>query len=68
MIAAGSPGSRLIYVGDTVDDARSASAAAVPFIGIAEPANPRRADLVRLFEAEHAVAILNNINELETAV
>ena len=28
------PGRKLWYVGDTVDDARSASAAGVPFIGI----------------------------------
>ena len=36
------------YIGDTVDDARAASAAGVPFIGIAARANPRYDELVRL--------------------
>ena len=59
------PGAKLIYVGDTVDDARSASAAGVPFIGIAAQSHSRRADLIRLFEQEHAIAILENTNEIE---
>jgi len=59
------PGRKLIYVGDTVDDARSASAASVPFIGIAAATHWRRADLVKLFEAERAMAIIENINEIE---
>jgi HAD superfamily phosphatase len=53
------------YVGDTVDDARSAKAARVPFIGIAAPANPRYLDLVFLFQAEGAYAIVDDINCLE---
>lgn len=59
------PGRELIYVGDTVDDARSASAAGVPFIGIAAEAHSGRADLIRLFEQERAIAILENINEID---
>ncbi len=59
------PGAKLIYVGDTVDDARSAAAAGVPFIGIAAQSHSRRADLIRLFEQEHAIAILENTNEIE---
>jgi len=59
------PTRRLIYVGDTVDDARSAGAAGVPFIGIASQSHSRRADLLRLFEQERAIAILENINEIE---
>ncbi len=59
------PERKLIYVGDTVDDARSASAAGVPFIGIAAAAHSRRDELVRLFEAERAIAIIENINEIE---
>jgi phosphoglycolate phosphatase-like HAD superfamily hydrolase len=59
------PGCRLIFVGDTVDDARSATAAGVPFIGIAAEAHSRREDLIRLFEEERAIAILENINEIE---
>jgi HAD superfamily phosphatase len=59
------PAAKLIYVGDTIDDARSASAARVPFIGIAAEMHSRRADLIRLFEQERAIAILENINEIE---
>jgi HAD superfamily phosphatase len=55
----------LFYVGDTVDDARCAKAAGVPFIGIAAPSNPRYLDLVFLFHAENAHAIVDDINYLE---
>ena len=58
-------GREIFYVGDTVDDARCAKAAAVPFIGIAAPANPRYLDLVFLFQAEGAQAIVDDINYLE---
>jgi HAD superfamily phosphatase len=61
-------GRKLWYVGDTVDDARAASAAQVPFIGIAAREHSRRDDLIRLFRAEKAVAILENINEIEAVV
>jgi HAD superfamily phosphatase len=59
------PGRKLIYVGDTVDDARSASAAGVPFIGIAAETHSRRGDLMKLFEQEKAIAIIENVNEIE---
>lgn len=62
------PGRKLIYVGDTVDDARSASAAGVPFIGIAAETHSRRGDLMKLFEQENAIAIIENINEIEGAL
>lgn len=62
------PGRKLIYVGDTVDDARSASAAGVPFIGIAAESHSRRGDLIGLFKQENAVAIVENINEIEGAL
>jgi len=62
------PGRKLIFVGDTVDDARSASAAGVPFIGIAAASHSRRGDLVQLFEQENAIAIIENINEIEGAL
>jgi HAD superfamily phosphatase len=55
---------RVWYVGDTVDDARSARAAGIPFIGIASPAAHRRQELMALFEAEGARAILPDINGL----
>lgn len=62
------PRSKLLYVGDTIDDARSASAAKVPFIGIAAQAHSRRSDLIRLFQQERAIAILENINEIESVL
>ncbi|HEY7388602.1 MAG TPA: HAD-IA family hydrolase [Bryobacteraceae bacterium] len=64
-IAAGNGASKLFYVGDTVDDARAAKAASIPFIGIAAPSNPRYLDLVFLFQAEKAYAIVDDINYLE---
>ena len=57
--------SEVYYVGDTVDDARCAKAAHVPFIGIAAPSNPLYIDLVFLFQAEGAYAIVDDINFLE---
>ena len=59
------PDCELWYVGDTVDDARSAKAAGVPFIGIASPSSERRDELVSLLHAEGAKAVLNDINQLE---
>lgn len=67
-IAAAAAGRKMWYVGDTVDDARSARAAAVPFIGIASPRSPRRAELVAVFQAENAAAILDDINQLESVL
>lgn len=58
----------LWYVGDTVDDARCARAAGVPFIGIAAPSSAGRAELIELFKAESALAILDDINFLESAL
>jgi HAD superfamily phosphatase len=52
-------------VGDTVDDARCARAAAIPFIGVAAPSSPRYHDLVSLFQSECAHAIVDDINYLE---
>lgn len=62
------PHKQVWYVGDTVDDARSASAAGVPFIGIASLASPRRAELIGLLRAEGAIAVLEDINGLEAAI
>ena len=64
-IVQGNPGCTVFYVGDTVDDARSARAARVPFIGIAAPSNPLYIDLVFLFQEEGAYAIVDDINYLE---
>ena len=62
------PGSELWYVGDTVDDARSAKAAGVPFIGIAARSSARRDELIALLNAEGARAVLDDINQLEDAL
>lgn len=59
------PASTLWYIGDTVDDARCARAAGVPFIGIAARTHTKRGELVALFEQEKAVAIFENVNEIE---
>jgi HAD superfamily phosphatase len=67
-IAAANPGRDMWYIGDTVDDARCARAAAVTFIGIASPAAPRCAELAALFRAANAVAVLDDINQLESVL
>jgi HAD superfamily phosphatase len=63
-IASANPGVKLYYIGDSIDDARSARAARVPFIGIAAPSNPRYLDLVFAFQEEGAYAIVDDINYL----
>lgn len=56
---------QVFYIGDSIDDARAARAARVPFIGIAAPSNPLYIDLVFLFQAEKACAIVDDVNYLE---
>ena len=58
----------LLYVGDTVDDARASRAAGVPFVGVAADTHGHPAELIRLFEEEKAAHIIENINELEGIV
>jgi HAD superfamily phosphatase len=60
-----SPGCKVFYVGDAVDDARCARAAEVPFIGVAAPSSPGYLDLVFLFQAEGPYAIVDDINYLD---
>jgi HAD superfamily phosphatase len=62
------PDAKLWYIGDTVDDARCARAAGVPFIGIAAQTHVKRQALIDLFRQEQAVAIVENINEIEEAL
>jgi HAD superfamily phosphatase len=59
------PTREAFYVGDTIDDARCALAARVPFIGVVGPSNPLYLDLVFLFQAAGAYAIVDDINRLE---
>ncbi len=56
----------MLYIGDTVDDARAGRAAQVPFAGIASPLSPWRDELARLLAQEGALAVLDDINQLET--
>jgi len=62
------PGQRLIYVGDTVDDARAARDAGVPFIGIAAREQLRREEVVELFKQEQATAVIETVNQIEAAI
>ena len=62
------PGRKLWYVGDTVDDARAARAAGVPFIGIIAKGHSHAAELAELFHEERAVAIFENVNQIEGAL
>ncbi|HZS50844.1 MAG TPA: HAD family hydrolase [Bryobacterales bacterium] len=59
------PGIDAVYVGDNVDDARSARAAGIPFIGVAAAGNGRRNETIELLRQEGARAIISDINELE---
>ena len=58
------PAKKLLYIGDTVDDARCARAANVPFIGIAGRDVPRRDELLQLLRLEGAIQVLEDINEI----
>jgi HAD superfamily phosphatase len=60
------PGKHIWYLGDTVDDARSALAAQVPFIGVSTPHNARHEEITRSLRDLGAFAVLADINELET--
>ena len=59
---------QMIYIGDTVDDARCSRAAGVPFIGIAAPDNPLHAELANLLRGEGAMAVLDDVNQIEGAL
>ena len=61
-IAAAHPDCAITYFGDNVDDARSARAAGVRFVGIASRTS---VGLHRLFESEGAAAVIENVNEAE---
>lgn len=56
------------YLGDTVDDARSAQAAGVPFIGVSTSHNPRHAEIARILRDYGAFTVLEDVNQLEAVV
>jgi phosphoglycolate phosphatase-like HAD superfamily hydrolase len=60
------PEKNIWYLGDTVDDARSAQAASVPFIGVSTLHNSRHEEIARTLWELGAFAVLSDINELET--
>jgi HAD superfamily phosphatase len=64
-IVAANDSAKVFHIGDTVDDARCARAAGMPFVGITAPADPLYLDLVFLFQEEGAWAIVDDINYLE---
>jgi HAD superfamily phosphatase len=53
------------FLGDTVDDALSARAAGVPFIGVAAAGAPRRAELVEALRRAGARAVIEDVNRIE---
>lgn len=59
------PHSTIRYIGDSIDDALSARAARVPFIGIASPENPRYEQLKQILLGEKATIVLPDINFLK---
>jgi HAD superfamily phosphatase len=62
------PGKRIWFLGDTVDDARSARSAGVPFVGVSMKTNPRYAEISQTLYDDGAFAVLENVNELEPLV
>ncbi len=59
------PNKNIWYLGDTVDDARSASAAGVPFIGVSTTENPRHAEIAAILREEGAFAVIQHVHELD---
>ena len=59
------PGAEILFVGDNIDDCRSATAAGVRFLGIASPEMPRHEETRALFEQLGAEGVLESVNELE---
>lgn len=62
------PEQTIWYLGDTVDDARSAQAAGVPFIGVSSCENPRHEEIAGILRDCGAFTVLENVNELDALV
>lgn len=58
------PEKTIWYIGDTVDDARAARGAGVPFIGVAASDSPRHGELIEALKREGAFAVIHEINQL----
>lgn len=59
------PDRDMVFVGDNVDDCRSARSAGVRFVGIAAPGTPRHEETKDLFNQLGAEAVLESVNDLE---
>lgn len=59
------PGAEIVFVGDNVDDCRSAVAAGVRFVGIAAPDTPRHEETRALFRELGAEHVLESVNSIE---
>ena len=64
-IRAAIPHECVFYLGDTVDDARSARSAEVPFIGVVGPETPRREESIAALTSNGAAVVLESINDVE---
>lgn len=62
------PEKTIWYLGDTVDDARSAQSANVAFIGVSTPHNPRHKEIAGILTGLGAFVVLDDINRLEALV
>lgn len=58
------PGKTIWYFGDAVDDARSARAANIAFVGVSTPHNPRQQEISALLKENGAFAVIEDINHL----
>ncbi len=62
------PDKTIWYFGDTVDDARSAQSAGVPFVGVSTPHNPRHEEIAGLLRGFGAFAVISDINEIDALI
>src|SRR5260370_7673585 len=63
-IAALRPEKKLLYVGDTVHDARCARAPNMPFIRIAPPPTPLRTKLPPLYHNQRPIQLPRNTHQI----
>ena len=60
------PNKLIWYLGDTIDDARSAQAAGIPFLGVSTRDTPWHAEIAALLKNSGALLVLDDVNQLET--